>query len=795
MKRSILNPILLAAMVAWLFVPAWRDGRTLWVRDNLVNFLPNHVYWVERVKNGEIPHWNPYVAGGMPYAADPIQGTFYPPRLLALFFDNPVLSFNLLMAFHLFLLGWGFERLLRKVGTGAIASLTGGMIVMLSGTFLNSTFLVEFLYAQAWTGWLLCAALDWSRGERAGLRLSLYGGLMLLAGEPQTFVVNWGVLLIFWLVGPARNEEGAFDRLKRSVKGCFAFGVAAIGIALIQWIPAWYLIRETGRGVEGFTLQQAQGCGFHPVRWIEMVIPGLFGDDAGDLTIWSPKVVCPGHSSLYISTTYIGMTAGLFAVLGAFNRKSRELSRAMLVVVLLAGVLAAGKWSPLNLYQWLYEYLPGWNRFRNSERLLPWVTMSLGVLAALGLEQLRQEEGRNILARLILCLVAFLAVVTAIPWPDLFHRFDPGMFPYAAEVIGRAVDRAVPGALAASVILGLIFIFRIKALLLFLPLVIFADLVRHAPEMLEFWPVRGFPQQKSPVLSRIEEKSREDQFPYPPRYTVPVLRLAPVTPTSIVDLRMATQTRWLIGDPDLNTYYRLASPETMNSFVTDRAATVRKSLSWEAFNRLWGTSGLILAEGMTVDSHRYELLETMGPVRLAWSRSDRSRVICPEVWVRLADDGSVPRFWKQHAQGGDADFDRTVWGPFPDEGKSSISPLCRTVFWNPEHYELDVSQGGNSPVVLRESLSVGWSAVLVETGKEPAGKSLDIFPANHAQMAVFPGPGHHRIRFTYFTPGLGMGLVGTAISLLVALWMGKRFWYPTAPATDNLSAEGKARNA
>ncbi len=782
MKRSLLNPLLLGSIILWLFAPAWREGRTLWVRDNLVNFLPNHAYWIERVRSGELPHWNPYVAGGMPFAADPVQGTFYPPRLLALLVQDPVLSFNLLIGLHLFILGWGFERFLRKFGTGRIAALAGGLTVMLSGTFLNSTYLVEFLYAQAWTGWLLCAALDFARGRasqaasgRPGFWIAFFGGLMLLAGEPQTFIVNWGVLLLFWLFVPIGAETVFTRRAGRAILGCTLFGALAIGIGIVQWFPARYLIEETARGALGFGLKDAEGCGFHPARWFELIVPGFFGDDAGDLTLWSPKIACIGHSTLYISTIYVGLLAVLLAIFGIVEGRPRRIILWTGVLTILAGLLATGPQSPLDIYSVLYRVLPGWNRFRNTERLLPWMTMGLGLLAGFGLDRLRTKTNQIHLFILSAACLACWTVFAIIDWPGISKAFDPHSYLYLKDVVSRSVQAGSVSAIMAAGLFGAAFVFRSRKILFLVPLLIAVDLIGYAPELLEFWPEPGFPRTESNVMTAIRQAAGKDGFPYPPRFTGPSITLVPLTRTSIVNLREATRIRWLLADPDFNIFYHLASSETMNSFVTRRAADARQYLQPDRFESLWGNSVLLLPKGTAVPDPAYELREDFGLVGLAWNRGNRSRVVCPGKWTRLPDDGSVLRYWKE--RGLTVDFADETTGPFPASGKAEPASRCIVTSWAPEKYEIEVDLSADSPVVLRESFAKGWTASLADENN----RTLAVYPANHVQQAVFPGPGKHRIRFEYRTPGLGIGIAGTAISLLLAIWTGRRFGYESGP--------------
>src|SRR3972149_5517134 len=75
---------------------------------------------------GELPLWNPTVLSGLPFAADPLSGLWYPPFwLLALVPEAVVI--NLLLWAHLFFGGYGMFRLLRSEKLGGLAGLTGAL--------------------------------------------------------------------------------------------------------------------------------------------------------------------------------------------------------------------------------------------------------------------------------------------------------------------------------------------------------------------------------------------------------------------------------------------------------------------------------------------------------------------------------------------------------------------------------------------------------------------------------------------------------------------------------------------
>ena len=83
--------------------------------DALIAHLSNALFLNRAVATwGEVPLWNPTILSGMPFAADPLSGLWYPPLWLLGAFPA-ALVLNLLFWAHMVLGGLGMFVLLRRV--------------------------------------------------------------------------------------------------------------------------------------------------------------------------------------------------------------------------------------------------------------------------------------------------------------------------------------------------------------------------------------------------------------------------------------------------------------------------------------------------------------------------------------------------------------------------------------------------------------------------------------------------------------------------------------------------------
>jgi hypothetical protein len=336
--------------------------------DLLLSHLPNALYWRDSlVHYGQWPMWNGQILAGLPFAADPLAGIWYPPALALLVLPLP-LGFNLLLALHLAWAGYGLFRLLRAEGLAGPASALGA--VAFAGTPKLVAHLgaghVSLIYAVAWTPWLLLAvrgaASSTGAAPRRALTLGAVAGAVLaivfLADARWAFYAGL-LALAFWVVTSLGRGAAARDVWATSAVALIGSGTFFVLLSAVLALPLAELVTYTSRTT--LTLADGGAYSLDPKYLIGLVIPDLHG--------------------FHEWMTYVGVVPLLLAVAGLGRR-----TRFWATVALVAAAYSLG--TNFVLFPLVFRLLPLASLLRVPPRAWFLVDLSVAILAAHGLQRL-----------------------------------------------------------------------------------------------------------------------------------------------------------------------------------------------------------------------------------------------------------------------------------------------------------------------------------------------------------------------------------------------------------------------
>jgi hypothetical protein len=380
------------------------DGRYLLTeRDLAPYFIPPRFFWIESIKHGSFPLWNPYQFSGHPFFANPQHALVYP--LNGLFFLLPFdVAFNTIIILHFFLGGLFTYIFLRDLKVNSTGSLISGLIFMLSGYLLSVHSLLTILLSSTWTPLIM---MFFRRAIlKPGLKNEIFTAIFVtfsfLGGGIEIVYGNFIVLLIMAILLPFPYTEfvGGEPRLSK-----FPFGVSSyklywglpvyrgrmrsllivsvlfLVLSAIQLFPFIELFHNSIRG-SGMSYPEATTWSFAPKDVLLFFLPDAYGYFVDMKKYWI--------SQCWFKTLYTGglpfILSSLFFVFG----KDRKLYLALMLFSLF---FALGKYNPL--YPLVFKYVPFFNGIRYPAKFLYIFILVLSVTAGLGFQKLSEYPKNN----------------------------------------------------------------------------------------------------------------------------------------------------------------------------------------------------------------------------------------------------------------------------------------------------------------------------------------------------------------------------------------------------------------
>jgi hypothetical protein len=412
---------------ALLFRRVLFGGQVFFSRDIAPFFYPMKAYLAEAVRGGRLPLWNPWVLNGEPFFATLQPGAFYPGSLLLYVFPFSY-AFGLLLALHYPLAGVGLYLLLRRWGHGRAAALLGGLAFMLGGYLVSIGNFYNNIQSVAWIPWIWLA---WDRyvasatpGRFVAFVLATACGF--LGGEPQMLAMGLGVLVIHEL----------FVRRRDPARLGSARQLGWLAVVAVQLLPFLELLHHSIRNTD-LTLSFAarRSAGFRTL--VNFLLPpavstGQYGFSARYLL--TPEV--PWLVSMYPGVVVLG-----FAAQGAARPRSRRRLWFWGGLGLAGLLLALGPATPV--FPFLFRWLPPLRLVRYPEKFFFLTSMALAVLAARGLDSVREGGARN--SGPLLAALGALAALYAGLWlllhamPDLFASACSGGW-HGAQMCRRPAE-------------------------------------------------------------------------------------------------------------------------------------------------------------------------------------------------------------------------------------------------------------------------------------------------------------------------------------------------------------------
>lgn len=331
--RALLLALFVSTIICW---PTIFDGKSFFFGDNYHLIAPQKIFFVNQIKQGVFPFWNPYILSGTPFFSDINQSILYPSTLL--FLILPIAdAFNIIVFVHLIIAGMGqyfFSKILKSSEFTAHVSM---ILWMLSQPLLMSINHVNITLLQvySWLPWILGSFLLIARDEskKFSILMPLFLSLAILAGHPQPLLYLLIPVIIYFSINPRR--------LVPSI-GLFAPGlVIAFLMTAAATIPFIELFLHSTRSHMGS--MEALNDSINPIHYIDFIVPNFFSDPANGIR-WGIYWIAYRKAGVYM--TWLGVISLLLSAKKLMKSKDNAW---LYLTMLLTLIVALGTHlSPIN---------------------------------------------------------------------------------------------------------------------------------------------------------------------------------------------------------------------------------------------------------------------------------------------------------------------------------------------------------------------------------------------------------------------------------------------------------------
>lgn len=362
----------------------------------------------QQIAGGEVPLWNPYQFGGIPFLAAGQHSALYPLSIIYYVLDLAS-AYGWFTVVNLWLAGAGMFGFLRGLGVGRAGALLAGIVYQLCGFVLASVVFQMMIGGFVWLPILLWMAerLITQRGNP--LPNAVIGaialGLNILAGHAEITIYTLliagyysGVRLLFvlWQTRPLN----LIPILIKSIWLSVMIGLG-LGLGAVQLVPLFEFVQTNWRA-ERASLQTVLTYA-HPVRDVlQFIMPNFYGNPSHHhyLDVFAGQIVTQftnasntpyidwGIKNYVESALYLGILPLLLAVFALLPHAHTQRLNAHKITFASLGVFSLTFMFGLPTYALVYV-LPGINQLNSPFRWIYALTMCVAVLAGIGLDTLK----------------------------------------------------------------------------------------------------------------------------------------------------------------------------------------------------------------------------------------------------------------------------------------------------------------------------------------------------------------------------------------------------------------------
>ncbi len=376
-----------AVVLGILFAPLWSGGVIVNpMSDGKDGYVTRHFAANVIAQWGEVPRWNPYIFGGMPFLGAMHGDQVYPISVALRAMFAPALGIGLGMVLHAWLGAVGLMTFLRQQRQSWSAAIVGATAYGVSGPLLSLFYPGHDgkIYVLGLTPWALLAISQACR-TRKPMWFALWGlltGLMLLSPHFQMTYYSsllMGAFIFFTLFTETEKSKRIW------VLGGFGIAsVLALALAAAQLMPFAEYLPFSPRAASGSSSTGWEYGTSWAMPALELIGTMWGGFNGWHNTYW-------GSNAFKLHSDYIGLLVGLLALTALLRTPAGAERKRMwfwVGCVIFGTLWVLGGQTPF--YRIPFHLFPMISKTRAPSMMWGHVALCFGVLASLGVHQWQQ---------------------------------------------------------------------------------------------------------------------------------------------------------------------------------------------------------------------------------------------------------------------------------------------------------------------------------------------------------------------------------------------------------------------
>ncbi len=393
-SKTTVDLILIFLVVLFFYgSPVLNPSRMSLSGESMDYFVPSLEHFRQAVYHGYLPLWNSDSWLGAPFLANFESMSLYPPQVISLLFSpgalGAVRAQNFLIFLSLLWLAYGAYFFgLWALDLERYASILMAVVMGCSGFVGGHLEQVNQIAAISWIPWIMAQALIILRNSRWSnmALMAFFIGMQILSGHPQYVIYSFvylGVLVACYSVYFYHRRRAEDPPEWHGIVMIMCAVIFGSGLAAVQLLPAAELSQFSVRNFD--SAERVLQGSFPPTHIFASFMRDLYGSPATGLHApFDSQVAYAFPYNEFVN--YVGIVPVILALVSVVVLIRESIVRAFSILALFSVVMASGKYLVNGtLYRFVMIWFPGGDDYANPARFMIFFTLSVSVLAGVGL--------------------------------------------------------------------------------------------------------------------------------------------------------------------------------------------------------------------------------------------------------------------------------------------------------------------------------------------------------------------------------------------------------------------------